>query len=172
MAFNIPITSTYFLYLVALSAIMVIPCSIASKGCISVGLENYLCLLNWKGNIAVIHFQPPQLQWNNHLWYTEVGRYFLTLLIHCLHVINCSYSRFSNNPTSSVNTLLCYCFLELGLVFITLSIGTEEYAVFMLAVLYVTHVQVGIYTQGLANIICDVVRSPHLPNCVDCNHYL
>ena len=103
------INSTYFTYLAALSAIMVIPCSIAVKGCICVGLANYLSLLDRNGNVAVINFQPPTITMEQspvvHRSWTLLSGSSDPLLAH-----HCSYSRSSSNPTTSVNTLAMLLF--------------------------------------------------------------
>ena len=103
MVVNIPINSTFLTYLAALSVIMVFPVNIVVQGCICVGLANYLALLNWSWKVYVINFQPPQSPTNNRLWYAELGRYFLVLVIYGLHV-HCACSSYSSNSATSFNT--------------------------------------------------------------------
>ena len=134
---------------------MVYPCRTALKGCLSVALANCLALLNWKGDAAVIQFQPEQLHWNNHLPYTELGRYFLALVIHYLHVMvrNRGF-QVIQEPVSTY--VLCFCFLQLGFVIITLSICAGEYTKFML--IGYTVLEFGLHTlQGRSKSICGVL---------------
>ena len=133
MVVSIPINSTFLTYLVALSVIMVLPYSIAEKGCICVLLAEFLALLSLLGNISVIDFLPPQVQRNNQFCCTEVLRYFLALVIHCLHVIvRILRVQVIEQPVSI--HMPCICFFELGYVFMALSLFAwfvKEYAQFI-----------------------------------------
>ena len=133
MVVNIMISSTFLTYLAALTVNMAFPCSIPEKGCICILLAKFLAAVNWLGNISVINFLPPQVQWNNQFSCTEILCYFLALVIHCWHIIvRILRAQVIEEPVSI--HMLCICFFELGYVFMTLSLFAwfvNEYAQFI-----------------------------------------
>ena len=161
MAGRLLIHSTFLSYLVALSAIKVIPCSIAVKGYICVGLANYLALLHWR-----LICQPPLLQAYSHLWYIEVGCNFLTDGLHTfLNFVIRGMHIIARRPILHVNIIqqsvslhiLCICFLELGYILIALSHCATEHAQLIVIMCLVSQFGIWHAHQGMANqFICDI----------------
>ena len=160
MVVNIPINSTFLTYLAAVSAIMVFPVSTVVQACICVGLAKLSSLLNWSWNVSAINFQPPQSPTNNRLWYIELGRYFLVLVIYGLHVIvRTLHIQIIQQPV--LIRMLYICFLELGFVLITLSLCAKDYVKFIVIMYLVIqfgrwHTQKGAVTDigSIGTIFC------------------
>ena len=86
------IDSSYLTTLAILGVVLLLtfPCSFAMKGCICVGLANYIGILRRIGGMEVIFRDNPKTQNNLH-WYLnsllELGRRGVANIISCLHAI-------------------------------------------------------------------------------------
>ena len=119
MALQIDIS--YLTSLAILGVTLTFQCSIAMKGCICIGLANYLGILR-NGGIRMIFIHTPVLR-NNRPWYIERGRYGLAKFIYHLNAITPVASTFGLLVDGHLVYLfvLRRCILEYGLVFIASS---------------------------------------------------
>ena len=133
------IDSSYLTTLGILGVVLLLTfrCSFAMKGCICVGLANYIGILRRIGGMEVIFRDNPKTQ-NNLPWYLnsllELGRRGIGNIISCLHAITPVASTFG----LQLDAHLVYSFvlqqgiLEYGRALIASSMYTWHYVYFHL----------------------------------------